>query len=283
MASITLARLLQRSQISGNSARTLTVGVRRTSLVTSGKQKLPKTQASRQVATLESHSLIASAFEMNAMRRGFIPTTFSPSTEMHSTIGRDDATKDLSAALDQLAAREREALFVRLFKSDPSMYRRVARVVDEQISAEHSKVRLDTDTATASSRTDCTPMPTRKQFLQLHVQSAVPFIGFGLLDNMIMLTVGGAIENTIGISLCLTSLAAAGMGQMVSDACGITLQGLIERFSDQLGLPRPQLTPQQTKLKCVQSFILTSRIFGIVLGCSLGMFPLLFLPGALEE
>mmetsp|Transcript_90258 Transcript_90258/g.218807 ORF Transcript_90258/g.218807 Transcript_90258/m.218807 type:complete len:97 (+) Transcript_90258:1-291(+) len=93
-----------------------------------------------------------------------------------------------------------------------------------------------------------------------------------------MLSVGGTIESTIGVACGISSLAAAGLGQMVSDASGITLQGLIERFADKLGLPRPGLTIEQQQLPLVKSFELGSRILGIVLGCSIGMVPLLVLP-----
>jgi len=122
------------------------------------------------------------------------------------------------------------------------------------------------------------PVPTGGQLWQLHVRTAVPFIGFGFFDNMIMLTVGGAIEATMGVAFGISTLAAAGMGQMVSDASGITLQGLIERFADRLGLPCPGLTDEQRELPMVKSFVLVSRILGIMFGCGIGMFPLLFLP-----
>merc|ERR1740129_242029 len=93
-----------------------------------------------------------------------------------------------------------------------------------------------------------------------------------------MLTVGETIDCTLGVAFGFSTLAAAGMGQMVSDASGITLQGLIERFADNLGLPSPGLTNQQQQLPMVKSFILASRILGIVVGCGIGMFPLLFMP-----
>merc|ERR1712113_571993 len=94
---------------------------------------------------------------------------------------------------------------------------------------------------------------------------------------MIMLTVGGAIESTIGVAFCLSSLAAAGLGQMVSDSAGITLQGLIERFADSLQLPDPQFSSEQSKLDLVHTVSQVSRTVGIAVGCFVGMFPLLFI------
>jgi hypothetical protein len=50
----------------------------------------------------------------------------------------------------------------------------------------------------------------------------LPFIGFGFLDNFIMITVADRIEESIGVVLCLSTMAAAGMGNMVSDLAGMT-------------------------------------------------------------
>lgn len=122
------------------------------------------------------------------------------------------------------------------------------------------------------------PAPTSSQLLRLHVRSAVPFVGFGLCDNVIMITVGEMLEHNIVFACGLTPMAAAGIGQMVSDASGITLQGFIERFADRLGLPHPRLSIEQQRLPSVRSLALASRIGGIVLGCGIGMFPLLAIP-----
>jgi len=179
------------------------------------------------------------------------------------------------------ASTQTEACLVALLNSDPSACRRIALAVEGATAIEWAKARLGAEADTRMKMADgAVPKPTAQQLWHLHVRSAVPFIGFGFFDNMIMLTVGGAIENTIGVAFCLSSLAAAGMGQMVSDAAGITLQGLIERSADSLGLPQPRLTLQQQQLRSVQTFVLGSRIFGIILGCCFGMFPLLFMPEA---
>jgi len=113
---------------------------------------------------------------------------------------------------------------------------------------------------------------------KLMVRTAVPFVGFGFFDNMIMLTVGETIDCTFGVAFGFSTLAAAGMGQMVSDASGITLQGLIERFADRLGLPDPHLTLAQQQMDLIKYWMIVSRIFGIVFGCFLGMFPLIMMP-----
>jgi len=169
---------------------------------------------------------------------------------------------------------------VAIIQSDAAICQRVACAVDGKTAERWAEAReaqgaLGKDTGKAES---VVRKPEAWQLWYLHVRTAVPFVGFGFFDNMIMLTVGGAIESTIGVAFGISTLAAAGMGQMVSDASGITLQGLIERFADKLGLPHPGLTREQSRLAFVKSFVLASRILGIVVGCCLGMFPLLLMP-----
>merc|ERR1719203_1496253 len=93
-----------------------------------------------------------------------------------------------------------------------------------------------------------------------------------------MLTVGETIDCTLGVAFSFSTLAAAGMGQMVSDATGIGLQGLIERFADRLVLPDPHLSVRQQQLDAVKYWMIASRIVGIIFGCFLGMFPLIVMP-----
>jgi len=68
-----------------------------------------------------------------------------------------------------------------------------------------------------------TQLPTRRQLWQLFLLSAVPFVGFGFADNFIMIVAGDAIDNSIGLRLGLSTLAAAGLGNLISDVCGIGL------------------------------------------------------------
>eukprot|EP01060_Flectonema_neradi_P028132 TRINITY_DN37854_c0_g1_i1.p1 TRINITY_DN37854_c0_g1~~TRINITY_DN37854_c0_g1_i1.p1 ORF type:complete len:290 (+),score=52.17 TRINITY_DN37854_c0_g1_i1:43-870(+) len=131
-----------------------------------------------------------------------------------------------------------------------------------------------------SSHTDVSdnvPRPTGAQIRATCLRAAIPFIGFGIFDNMVMLTVGDMIDATFGVTMGFSTMAAAGLGQCCSDATGITLQGFIERFSDKLGLPSANLTFEQERLSIVKTWVQIARTFGIVFGCLIGMFPLLFL------
>lgn len=163
--------------------------------------------------------------------------------------------------------REAEAIAY-LLRRDTDLCNRVALAIDDCTA-----LRLVSPyTMGEASR------PSMRQLLRLHVRMAIPFVGFGFFDNMIMLTVGEAIDDTFGVTLGISTLAAAGIGQMASDSCGITLQGLIERFADNLGLPDPCLTREQQGLSVVQWWVLVSRVVGVLFGCFLGMFPLLLFP-----
>ena len=114
------------------------------------------------------------------------------------------------------------------------------------------------------------------QIRKLAVQSAIPFIGFGFLDNAVMIMAGSQIDayfSTIGLS----AMAAAALGNTVSDVAGIKAGGLIEAIAEKMGLPDPQLTIEQIKSATVKRITLISSAVGIVIGCLLGMCPLLFI------
>lgn len=64
---------------------------------------------------------------------------------------------------------------------------------------------------------------------------------------------------------------------------GIGFSGTIEAGADKLGLPSAKLTAGQTKLKSAKFAVIGGNIIGIMLGCLLGMFPLLFLGTGEEE
>lgn len=70
-------------------------------------------------------------------------------------------------------------------------------------------------------------------------------------------------------------MAAAGLGNAVSDAAGVYLGGYIETMATKLGLKDPKLTKAQAKTKKAQMVSTTAAAIGIIVGCLLGMFPLL--------
>jgi hypothetical protein len=56
----------------------------------------------------------------------------------------------------------------------------------------------------------------------------------------------------------------------------MVLHGTIERSAAALGLPDPRLTLHQRSLPVVGNVRMAAGVFGVLLGCLLGMFPLLF-------
>ena len=92
--------------------------------------------------------------------------------------------------------------------------------------------------------------PTWRGLGRVAAVSALPFIGFGFCDNSIMvrgarrclavcakcsevplpsqILSGDVIEATVGGALSLSTMAAAGCGNMVSDVLGIGISGQIE-------------------------------------------------------
>eukprot|EP00039_Didymoeca_costata_P003003 m.64470 g.64470 ORF g.64470 m.64470 type:complete len:303 (+) comp11652_c0_seq2:147-1055(+) len=120
--------------------------------------------------------------------------------------------------------------------------------------------------------------PTTQQLSRVFTRSMVPMIGFGFVDNFIMLTAGDAIDHTIGAWLQISTLAAAGLGNLVSDVAGLGLSSSIEGMSAKCGLKSPKLTIEQLRLPITRKTMVLASIVGITLGCLLGMFPLHFIP-----
>jgi len=78
-------------------------------------------------------------------------------------------------------------------------------------------------------------------------------------------------------------MAAAALGNMVSDMAGIGLAGYVEVLASGLGIEEPHLTGQQLMMKSTRLANYGGRALGICLGCFLGMFPLLFFSTGRED
>ncbi|KAH8061661.1 hypothetical protein JL720_13361 [Aureococcus anophagefferens] len=84
--------------------------------------------------------------------------------------------------------------------------------------------------------------PTREQLQNHFMICAVPMVGFGLMDNTVMIHAGNAIDCTLGVAFGLSTLTAAACGQVCSDAAGVLFGGVLDRGAASLGLPRANLT-----------------------------------------
>ena len=119
--------------------------------------------------------------------------------------------------------------------------------------------------------------PLRRQLVALGVRAGVPMIGFGVMDNIIMLTAGQQIEMGIGAMLGLSTLAAAGLGQIVSDVSGVFSGGAVDALASRLKLQPHGLSQRQLTLPAARWARLFGQAGGIALGCTLGLSCLFFI------
>ncbi|CAI5732912.1 unnamed protein product [Hyaloperonospora brassicae] len=121
------------------------------------------------------------------------------------------------------------------------------------------------------------PQPTIQELKMVALQVGLPFIGFGFVDNFIMILAGDYIDLTLGVSFGISSMAAAGIGNTISDIAGLGLGNVVEDLCARLGLPVAALTTEQTMLKRTRMAKVVGSSVGVTIGCLLGMVPLLFL------
>ena len=108
------------------------------------------------------------------------------------------------------------------------------------------------------------------------MQCGLPFIGFGFVDNFLMIIAGDFIESSIGMFMPISTMAAAGLGNAVSDVAGIGIAHHIEAFFMKL-VKAPELTSEQWDLPLVSWTMAISKSLCIFIGCVIGMAPLLFM------
>ncbi|XP_035238072.1 transmembrane protein 65-like [Anguilla anguilla] len=129
--------------------------------------------------------------------------------------------------------------------------------------------------AIAQEKLEMAP-PTTAQLRYVLLHNAIPFVGFGFLDNAIMIVAGTQIELSIGVILGISTMAAAALGNLVSDLAGLGLAGYVEALACRLGMQIPDLTPKQADMWQTRVSSHTGKAIGVGIGCILGMFPLLF-------
>lgn len=92
-----------------------------------------------------------------------------------------------------------------------------------------------------------------------------------------MITAGDAIDATFGVTLGISTMAAAGFGQCCSDVAGVTSGGIVDSAVSKLRLPRHGLSQDQLELKLTRMYSTAGACFGVLLGCLLGMSCLVFM------
>jgi hypothetical protein len=129
--------------------------------------------------------------------------------------------------------------------------------------------------ARTNSRNSDTPKLSWSQVQSLLIASSIPMVGFGFMDNFVMIQAGGYIDSTIGVRFGMATLTAAAMGQVVSDVSGVVFGGYLERWMSPWIKPS-SLTSIQQQLPIVGRIRLVGAVGGVIVGCMLGASSLYF-------
>ncbi|XP_051949001.1 transmembrane protein 65 [Xyrauchen texanus] len=140
---------------------------------------------------------------------------------------------------------------------------------------------FQSDTEVLESKDSSSLTAAQLRYILLH--NAIPFVGFGFLDNAIMIAAGTQIELSLGITFGISTMAAAALGNLVSDLAGLGLAGYVEALAVRLGMQIPDLTAKQVDMWQTRVTSHSGKAIGVTIGCILGMFPLLFLSDDDEE
>mmetsp|Transcript_57130 Transcript_57130/g.139274 ORF Transcript_57130/g.139274 Transcript_57130/m.139274 type:complete len:442 (-) Transcript_57130:97-1422(-) len=118
------------------------------------------------------------------------------------------------------------------------------------------------------------------QARSLFLSAAVPMVGFGFMDQFIMVSAGSYIDNTLGVQLGLATMSAAACGQVISDSCGVLMGGTLERL---LLIAPAKLSTAQQALPAVRRIKLLGGVLGVIAGCIIGAIPLILSSSREEE
>lgn len=121
--------------------------------------------------------------------------------------------------------------------------------------------------------------PTWGQLSRVMIAAGLPFVGFGFTDNAVMLLAGEAIDHYGAVKLGITTMAAAGLGNIAADVVGVSVTQQIKERSRKISWAQPpRLSTLQQAMRSVRGAKMAGAALGVTFGCLLGMAPL-FLPG----
>lgn len=145
-------------------------------------------------------------------------------------------------------------------------------------SLKRASLGIRTTASSSVGASEATPLHVSKEQLCLHaLNCAVPMVGFGFMDNVVMIVAGNTIDAHIGATFAMSTLTAAALGQICSDVSGVCFGGTLEALAKKMGMPSSGLSAKQRELKIVKRIGTSSAAFGVMLGCILGMFSLFFI------
>ncbi|KAK9816918.1 hypothetical protein WJX72_007080 [[Myrmecia] bisecta] len=138
---------------------------------------------------------------------------------------------------------------------------------------------LEADRAQAAAAgTGNVSVPSLRSLAVVAIAAGVPFVGFGFLDNLIMIAAGDQIEASFGVKFGISTMAAAGLGNLLSDIAGLGLADQIEARARKLSWCRaPPLSSVQRQMTQTRAAKFGGCVVGVSVGCLLGMVPLLWI------
>jgi hypothetical protein len=128
--------------------------------------------------------------------KGFATTTQSTDTP-------DQLQGLLEASLSSHAPLSSKALATWIDTLSPSQRAR--------LSEQFSRPSSPPPAAAASTAAD-TPEPSFEQLRLVALNTAIPFVGFGIMDNSILIVAGDAIDTSLGVLLGISTMCAAAIG-----------------------------------------------------------------------
>ncbi|XP_066274336.1 transmembrane protein 65-like isoform X1 [Branchiostoma lanceolatum] len=208
-----------------------------------------------------------------------LPAFFQHRTVYEYTLDKPEGAKEFVYTLRK---RERHTLLLELqkFESQEGQGQKQLEVCQQTTTSNVQACLTHTQQGKTDVRTDrnSSIRPTSRQLWLVATHNILPFIGFGFLDNAVMLVAGDYIDVTIGTALGISTLAAAALGNLLSDLFGLGAASYVEVLALKVGLPSPEMTPQQLDMSSSKWASNLGRVFGVTVGCLLGMLPLYFLP-----
>ena len=141
----------------------------------------------------------------------------------------------------------------------PTMWRRAALAARRSLSTAPPAVAARQQKASAKVEP-----PSRAQLWRLALANGVPFVGFGFADNVIMILAGDAIDKSIGVTLGISTLAAAGWPTVTWGIGTGDVIVLLEKSENR----KPRLCPRTARPGSCESWG-RGLIIGITVGCLL--------------
>ncbi|XP_078614475.1 transmembrane protein 65-like isoform X1 [Branchiostoma floridae x Branchiostoma japonicum] len=209
----------------------------------------------------------------------YLPAFFQHRTVYEYTLDKPEGAKEFVYTLRKM---ERQTLLLELqkFESQEGQGQKQLEICRQTTTSNVQACLTLEQWGKTDVKMDRNPSirPTSRQLWLVATHNILPFIGFGFLDNAVMLVAGDYIDVTIGTALGISTLAAAGLGNLLSDLFGLGAASYVEVLALKVGLPSPELTPQQLDMSSSKWAANLGRVFGVTVGCLLGMLPLYFLP-----